>query len=108
MDDGPMEGLFGPEVFLPAQYYANSPGRGEIWGEKLLMLAVLEDALQCYKRYAFVKEVEGRKIFRQACQWISSEDRYWPFSFINICEALEINPDYLRGGLESWKQRMEF
>ena len=35
--------------------------------------------------------------------WIASNDRGWFFSYENICETLEINPEYLRRGLETWR-----
>ena len=29
----------------------------------------------------------------------------WPFAFENICEFLSINPEYLRRGLQGWRER---
>lgn len=69
------------------------------------MLAVLEDAIDCYRKYAFAKDGPGRQLFADASGWISCDDRGWCFSFENICEALEINPDYLRRGMQKWRRR---
>ena len=33
---------------------------------------------------------------RDAEEWMLSPDRSWPFSFLNLCEALELAPDELR------------
>jgi len=33
-------------------------------------------------------------------------DREWLFSFINICDALTIDPQYLRKGLLRWKRNV--
>jgi hypothetical protein len=41
--------------------------------------------------------------FDEALKWIASNDRGWFFSYENICETLEINPEYLRRGLETWR-----
>ena len=70
------------------------------------MLAVLEDALDCYQKYAFARDVHGRQLFDESNDWIVSSNRAWFFSFENICETLGINPEYLRRGLESWRTRI--
>lgn len=67
------------------------------------MLAVLEDALDCYQKYAFSRDGHGRQLFDEALEWINSGNRAWFFSFENICETLGINPEYLRRGLETWR-----
>ena len=46
----------------------------------------------------------ARQLFDEALAWIASNDRGWFFSYENICETLEINPEYLRRGLETWRQ----
>jgi hypothetical protein len=97
-------GLFEPDALLPAQFYAAFRGGSAVRGERRLMLAVLQDALDCYQKYAFSKEGHGRQLFNDADEWISCEDRNWYFSFENICETLEINPEYLRRGMRRWRQ----
>ncbi len=98
-------GLFEPDALLPAQFYAAFRHGSAVRGEKHLMLAVLEDALDCFQKYAFARETHARQLFSEAYDWIHSDDREWPFSFANICETLEINPQYLRRGLERWKRQ---
>lgn len=96
-------GLFEPDALLPAQFYAAFRGGSGVRGEKRLMLAVLEDALDCYQKYAIARDGHGQVLFEEANQWIASSDRGWFFSYENICETLEINPEYLRRGLELWR-----
>jgi hypothetical protein len=98
-------GLFEPDALLPAQFYAAFRGGSSVRGEKKLMLAVLQDALDCYQKYAFSKDSHGRQLFADAESWITRPERDWYFSFENICETLEINPDYLRRGVREWKRR---
>lgn len=98
-------GLFEPDALLPAQFYAAFRGGSAVRGEKRLMLAVLQDALDCYQKYAFSRDGHGRQLFGDADEWISCEDRDWYFSFENICETLEINPAYLRRGVHRWRTR---
>ncbi len=97
-------GLFEPDALLPAQFYAAFRGGSGVRGEKRLMLAVLEDALDCYQKYASADDGHGRQLFEEAQTWIVSDDRGWFFSYENICETLEINPEYLRCGLDRWRR----
>jgi hypothetical protein len=99
-------GLFEPDALLPAQFYAAFRGGSGVKGEKRLMLAVLEDALDCYQKYAASHDGHGQQLFQEALAWILSTDRGWFFSYENICETLEINPEYLRRGLENWRIRL--
>ncbi|MFQ5666814.1 MAG: hypothetical protein ACE5I7_10335 [Candidatus Binatia bacterium] len=98
-------GLFEPDALVPAQFYAAFRGGSAVRGEKRLMLAVLQDALDCYQKYAFARDGHGRQLFADADDWIGCEDRDWYFSFENICEILEINPAYLRLGVQRWRQQ---
>src|SRR5437867_12297912 len=97
-------GLFEPDALLPAQFYAAFRGGSAVRGEKRLMLAVLQDALDCYQKYVFATDGHGHQLFTDAEAWISCEDRHWYFSFENICETLEINPAYLRHGVQRWRK----
>jgi hypothetical protein len=69
------------------------------------MLAVLEDAIDCYQKYAHARDPRGRQIFDESREWVQSADRAWLFSFENICDTLEINADYVRRGLREWRER---
>lgn len=69
------------------------------------MLAVLEDAIDCFQKYAYARDPRGRQIFEESREWVQSGDRSWLFSFENICDTLEINADYVRRGLREWRER---
>jgi hypothetical protein len=98
--------LFEPDTLLPTQFFAHFKGRGaQIRGEKRLMLAVLEDAVDCYQKYAFARDPRGQELFAEAEEWLFSSDNSWVFACENICETLEVNPDYVRRGLQEWRQR---
>ena len=100
-----LAGLFEPDVLLPAQYFAAFRRSGGLERERLLMLAVLEDAIDCYQKYAHARDPRGRQMFEESREWVLSMDRAWLFSFENICETLEINADYVRRGLREWRER---
>lgn len=99
--------LFEPDTILPAQFYVAFRGGSNVRGEKRLMLAVLQDALDCYQKYWGARGFRGKDLFRDAEQWIMDNDRRWPFSFENICEMLEISPEYLRRGVKEWSSSAE-
>ncbi|KKU47974.1 MAG: hypothetical protein UX68_C0024G0015, partial [Parcubacteria group bacterium GW2011_GWA2_46_9] len=75
--------------------------------EEGLMLAVLEDALGCFYKYAFSRDEDDCRLFEEARQWIESGEREWSFSFENICDHFDLNPQYLRMGLERWYKKKE-
>lgn len=73
--------------------------------EKRLMRAVLEDVIESLQKYGRMKGEHAKRLSQECEEWIFSNDRAWFFSFINICENLSIDPQYLRRGLVQWKQR---
>jgi hypothetical protein len=63
--------------------------------EKRLMLAMLEDALRCREKYRDAEDRRGKKLFREAEEWLLA-DTDWIFSIGNVCEALGLNSAYIR------------
>jgi hypothetical protein len=72
--------------------------------ERELMAAVLEEALADYQRCWKARDKKGMERFADAQAWILESNSEWIFSFINCCEALGIEPDYLRQRLLRWNQ----
>ena len=105
MLDERLPGLFVPDTLLPIQYFEAMRRKHLLPGEKRLMLSVLEDAAECFMKYIDASSKKGQRLFRDAEVWITLEDKKWVFSFDNVCEALDIDPDYLRRGLREWKIR---
>jgi hypothetical protein len=75
-------------------------------GERRLMLAVLEDAVDSYRKYALAHDPREQACFLEAKEWFFSPDRSWLFAFENICDVLEMNADYLRMGLDRWRKAL--
>ncbi len=99
-------GLFEPDVLIRDQFPA-TPRRGAaVSSEKRLMLAVLENALDCYQKYILASDRAGRELFKEAAEWIKCTSNEGLFSFENISETLDINSEYLRRGLAAWHKRM--
>jgi hypothetical protein len=93
-----------PWIVLPAQFYALAPGNRRWGGEQLLMAAVLEDAIALYLKPTSSGTSQARDGLRDARQWLHSEDRSWVFSFLRVCEALDLDPDAIRRRLRSHRR----
>lgn len=91
--------VLAPALVLPEQFFAEFSKRPGIDSERRLMLAVLEDAVYCFQRYALARDPRGTFEFEEARRWIDSADREWPFSFENICDVLGLDTGYIREGL---------
>lgn len=97
--------LFRPDTFLPAEYFEAHRHKTHVEPEKALMLAVLEESVQCFQKYVSARDSRGKKMFREAEDWILEEKGDWLFSFENICEVLGFSPKYVREGLLRWKKK---
>ena len=75
-------------------------------GEKELMMAVLQDAVECFQTYVLSGRPREKRLFQEAEDWILEKNSDWFFSFENICAALEFDPNYLRHGLAQAKARL--
>jgi hypothetical protein len=97
--------LLQPDTVLPMQYFATLRRKGEHEPERRLVIAVLQDAVDCFQKHLFARDRKQQQLFSDAEAWISSIDRSWPFSFENVCDLLQINAEYLRRGLQIWKEQ---
>jgi hypothetical protein len=92
------ETLILPEQLFPPAHFKT--GRR---GEVALLYAVLEDAIFCLRKG---KREKGRNYVRTAQEaeaWLFSDNDEWPFSFVNVCQHLGLDPAYLRRGLKRWR-----
>ncbi|MGH7933431.1 MAG: hypothetical protein ACREQN_09720 [Candidatus Binataceae bacterium] len=103
--DEKLPGLFEPDTLLPIQYFEAMRKKHLLEGEKRLILSVLEDAIECFMKCIDSSTSKGQRLFRDAEEWIALEDKYWVFSFDNVCDMLDINPEYMRRGIRQWKER---
>lgn len=89
----------GDEAFplLPAQYAELCRGSELNQPERRLMLAVLSDAIVLFQTGG--SQLARRHDVDDAHRWISSDDRRWPYSFVNVCDTLGIAFEPLRRAL---------
>ena len=103
--DEKLPALFEPDTLLPIQYFEAMRKKHLLEGEKRLILSVLEDAIECFMKCIDSATNKGQRLFREADEWIAHEDKRWVFSFDNVCDMLDINPEYMRVGLRKWKEK---
>ena len=103
--DEPSGGGLGlePETVLPSQFFDRFKIDASLQPEKRLMLAVLEDAVGTFQKYAGATSRRARRLHAEAEEWFADNDVSWPFAFANICEALGLEPEWLRRGLDRWR-----
>lgn len=101
-DDGPLV-RFEADI-LAAEDFARIYRSRPFSPERELMMAVLEEARADYQRCWKICDKKAMERFADAQAWILESNSEWIFSFVNCCEALGIEPDYLRQGLLLWKR----
>jgi hypothetical protein len=78
---------------------ATEQGEREASGEEVLAAAVLKLAFEDLQKHRRATDVRSRRAFREAYVWVKSDERRWPFSFLNVCDMLELSPGALRNKL---------
>jgi hypothetical protein len=111
MKSGPI--LLEFDIILPSQFVSTLRRQGpSMKGEHQLLIAMLEDAIHCYQRHICPRNKNEQRLFDDAEQWIMrkeawrvrrSRDEVPGFSFENVCEALGLDADYIRAGLQRWR-----
>jgi hypothetical protein len=89
---------FEPDVIARYQFEAQF-GIGSLTPQQKLMLAVLTDAIDCFRQYGAASDGRSERLFQEARDWIFERDSDWPFSFENICDTLGLDAGYIRRGL---------
>jgi hypothetical protein len=93
-----LDAIIAPEVILPSQFFSALSPLTER-PERRLMLAVLQDAVGTLLNHAGNARRGPRRLVREAERWIYARNADWPYSFENICAALNLDPAALREGL---------
>ena len=81
---------------------------------KDLAAGILKQAgLDLRRFHGGTSEIE-RELYLDAYRWVISDDCSWPFSFLNVCQALDLIPETVReevlgdlsiGALRYWSRR---
>ena len=96
MWSGVSDDILVPEAALPAQF-------AEIWHktravtpERALALAVMWEAVTDLDKYRYATRRRQQRLYWEAYEWVTSDDRSWPFSFVNLCDALNLAVEPVR------------
>ena len=95
--------LFSPDTLVPTQYFDRVGADAAFQPEKRLMLAVLEEAIATFQRHVVAGTRRSQRLVEEVEEWVEGRESEWPFSFENVCAALDIEPEYLRTGMARWK-----
>ena len=96
-------GPLAPDTMLPTQFFGALRKKALVDGEHRLMVAVLEDAVNCFQKQVNAVDPKARQLYLDAEEWITSTDQTWFFSFVNVCHTLGLDPDWMRDGLFAWR-----
>jgi hypothetical protein len=88
------------DLILPSQFF-ELVGKSRFTSEQRLMLAVLADAINILHDGRSALSARKRRLFVDAARWVMARGSNVPFSFDNVCDALEISAEALRNRLNS-------
>jgi hypothetical protein len=61
-----------------------------------LAAGVLKQAAQDLRRFHGGTSAIERELYLDAYRWVTSNDSSWPFSFLNVCQLLNLAPEGLQ------------
>lgn len=76
------------------------PGASHWSPEKRLAASVFASALVEIRDHAGERKYRYR--ITEDLQWIHSNERTWPFSFLRLCELFNLSPDWVRSVVTFW------
>ena len=74
-------------------------GSSKVCPERKLAVAVLSQAANDLQKFRNARHEASSSLYADARKWITSNDRLWPFSFLNLCDALHLAADVIRAEL---------
>jgi len=96
------EDLTEPQGLMPSQFFSRIGRAARVEGERRLMVAVLEDAVRCFRKYSVASNRRGRRLFREVEAWFMEPDTGSALTFDYVCEASGLDADSIRSGLRRW------
>jgi hypothetical protein len=87
------------------QYLATYRRSELLLPEKALLMAILRDAIDCYRKHISARDHGRKPMSHEAEQWIMNDEDDWVFSFSNVCDLLGLDPYYIRRCILDEKRR---
>jgi hypothetical protein len=94
--------LFASDTLLASQFFGLRKASPSGWPIQRLLLAVLSDAIDCFISEGFYwahRRSRRGRLHKEAERWLFDEAATGPFSFNWICDGLDLDASYLRGGV---------
>jgi hypothetical protein len=63
---------------------------------KDLAAGILKQAALDLRRFHGATSAVKREFYLDAHRWVTSDDCSWPFSFLNVCQSLNLAPETVR------------
>ena len=63
---------------------------------KDLAAGILKQAELDLRRFHGASSAVEREFYLDAYRWVMSDDCSWPFSFLNVCQSLDLAPETVR------------
>jgi hypothetical protein len=95
VNDDKVASIFQTDTLLSKQYFDTFRRNSYLEPEKRLMLAILEDAINCYQDNYISRTGKKKRFFDEVRE-----------SFEHVCDALGLNAAYIRRGLLQWKPNL--
>ena len=73
-----------------------SPQPPALSPEKAMAGSVLRQAAYDLRRFRGATSGVERQLYLDAYDWVTADDFSWPYSFVNICQSLNLAPGVLR------------
>lgn len=90
---------------LPEHFFNSEISLARVGPETALLYAVLEDAFLCFqKQFKVPLRPLQRRAAREAEEWFFSDDTHELFSFVSVCTALGLEPEFIRKKLKQCGQ----
>jgi len=96
MWSGVSDDILVPDSALPTQFDDIWHKTRAITPERALTLAVMWEALIDLEKFRFATRRRQQRLYWEAYQWVTSDDRAWPYSFLNLCDTLGLAADMVR------------
>ncbi len=61
-----------------------------------LAAGILKQAAVDLRRFHGATSAVEREFYLDAHRWVTSDDCNWPFSFLNVCQTLNLTPETVR------------
>ena len=93
------------DILLPPQFFQPADRAHKMRGEVALLYAMLDDAVSCLQKGRLSRGHRAQGLAADAELWFFTDDYLSPFSFVNVCSLLGLDPAYLRSGLQQWRHQ---